>query len=413
MREIVSWTGYEALLLRKAMRSSQRDFARKLGVSARLVPKWEEQLADITPTVESQQILDTTLDLAPADVQERFFASLSAGTAVRRRGSGRSLLVDAHNPRGRAKDEQASEVGDLTQHYETLLIDYAALDNALGPRPVVKMISQHAHFLEEQASEATDGQQWAAIMRMATRYAEFAGWLYQDSGDSICAAQWTEKALGWAHACGDRALVAYILMRRSNQAVEAGDARLGVGMAEAALSSQGAASVRVMALGLRQRAAGLALVGDGKGAMDAYQAARECLASDPEWNPLTGYCTSPYLDAEAAVCNLRLRQPEAAVELLTSAMQTWPDGYARDRAYYQSHLVMALVRAGLYDDALGVAEPAAQAGRRFGSQRTLTQLRSVAGVLETHRHVDEAAALLQWTGDADARQLRAGSILTS
>src|ERR1700733_3882772 len=72
MTTIQKWTGREARLLREAMRMSVRDFAGRLGVSARAVSKWEAGGERMVPRPDSQSILDTVLENSPSNARIRF-----------------------------------------------------------------------------------------------------------------------------------------------------------------------------------------------------------------------------------------------------------------------------------------------------------------------------------------------------
>jgi transcriptional regulator with XRE-family HTH domain/tetratricopeptide (TPR) repeat protein len=69
---IQKWTGREARALREAMRMSVRDFASRLGISARAVSKWEAGGERMVPRPDSQSILDTVFETAPPNVRSRF-----------------------------------------------------------------------------------------------------------------------------------------------------------------------------------------------------------------------------------------------------------------------------------------------------------------------------------------------------
>jgi transcriptional regulator with XRE-family HTH domain len=69
---IQKWTGREARALREAMRMSVRDFASRLGISARAVSKWEAGGERMVPRPDSQSILDTVLETVPPNMRSRF-----------------------------------------------------------------------------------------------------------------------------------------------------------------------------------------------------------------------------------------------------------------------------------------------------------------------------------------------------
>jgi transcriptional regulator with XRE-family HTH domain len=69
---VAIWTGLEVRALREARRMSVRQFADHLGVSDRMVSKWEAGGAAIRPRPLNQAALDTSLALASPEVKRRF-----------------------------------------------------------------------------------------------------------------------------------------------------------------------------------------------------------------------------------------------------------------------------------------------------------------------------------------------------
>ena len=68
------WSGLEARALREAKRMSLRDFANHIGVSERMVSKWEAAGAGLYPRPANQAALDTSLNRSSAEVHIRFEA---------------------------------------------------------------------------------------------------------------------------------------------------------------------------------------------------------------------------------------------------------------------------------------------------------------------------------------------------
>ena len=66
------WSGREVRALREARRLSIREFARHLGVSDRMVSKWEAAAERIHPRPINQEALDTFLARSSPEVHERF-----------------------------------------------------------------------------------------------------------------------------------------------------------------------------------------------------------------------------------------------------------------------------------------------------------------------------------------------------
>lgn len=82
MATVEEWTGVEVRALRQAKRMSIEAFAAHLGISARMVSKWEARGADITPRPVNQAALDTSLAASSPEVHERFARFTTASTAV-------------------------------------------------------------------------------------------------------------------------------------------------------------------------------------------------------------------------------------------------------------------------------------------------------------------------------------------
>lgn len=69
---VCEWSGAKARALRLARRMSVREFAEHLGVSDRLVSKWEAAGERIQQRPVNQAALDTSLRLADPEARARF-----------------------------------------------------------------------------------------------------------------------------------------------------------------------------------------------------------------------------------------------------------------------------------------------------------------------------------------------------
>jgi transcriptional regulator with XRE-family HTH domain len=72
VKTVQYWTGREVRCLRQAHRMSIREFAEHLGVSDRMVSKWEAAGEQIRPRPVNQAALDTVLARSAPDVRDRF-----------------------------------------------------------------------------------------------------------------------------------------------------------------------------------------------------------------------------------------------------------------------------------------------------------------------------------------------------
>jgi DNA-binding transcriptional regulator YiaG len=75
------WSGREVRALRAAKRMSIRAFAAHLGVSERMISKWEKGDIEIHPRPVNQHALDSSLAASGAEVHARF-TELTAGRSL-------------------------------------------------------------------------------------------------------------------------------------------------------------------------------------------------------------------------------------------------------------------------------------------------------------------------------------------
>lgn len=80
MTTIRLWSGREARALREAKRMSIREFARHLGISDRMISKWESGAERVHPRPVNQAALDTSLAQSCPEVRARFALLLVAHT---------------------------------------------------------------------------------------------------------------------------------------------------------------------------------------------------------------------------------------------------------------------------------------------------------------------------------------------
>jgi hypothetical protein len=131
----------------------------------------------------------------------------------------------------------------------------------LGPKQLLGSVLAQIDVLEELRRHTRPGNAEAAL-RLLAQYAEFAGWLHQDTGDTIAAMWWSERAMQWAQAVGDYQMVAYMLVRKSNIALLDDDAVNVIDLAAAARKVPDPVSPTLHALAAQQEARGWALARD-------------------------------------------------------------------------------------------------------------------------------------------------------
>jgi hypothetical protein len=173
------------------------------------------------------------------------------------------------------------------------------------------------------------------LLAAGARAAEFAGWLYRDSGQSSTADYWRDRASEWGMEASDFAMSGYVLIKKAQSAWDERDAGRMLGLTEAVQEGPWQLPARVMAEALQQQARGLAMLKSSRRKVDdQLKKARELLELDShDKTPLAAHYDATLFKTQTAICFGESERPEEAVEIyestLTPAMFS-----ARDYAYF-------------------------------------------------------------------------------
>ena len=289
-------------------------------------------------------------------------------------------------------------VAATSSHTESALADslletlnlYSGMDNLAGPQPLVNIAPQQLRFVEDLLSNAR-GKDRKQLLRVGARYAEFAGWIYQDTGALNSAMQMSSIALDFAQEADDEALISYILMRRSNIATDAKRPELALKLANAALDKAADLPPRYRAVALRQRAhAYVQLDESGECASALELALKFAERSADSDNDLAQYCTPEYVEMEAAHCWIELRQADKAIGTLQHSLEGWKPEFRRDLGLCLARLAVAHASSGQIENALIVADRALAIACETRSFRTEDQLARIPSILIEQGAGDEA-----------------------
>ncbi|MEU4446042.1 helix-turn-helix transcriptional regulator [Actinosynnema sp. NPDC050801] len=238
------------------------------------------------------------------------------------------------------------------------------------------------------------GEQRRGLVGVAALYAEFLGWMHEESDDPHGALRWTTRALEQGQAAEDRDVVAYSYVRLSQLAEADGDVDRVIGLARAGGREHGA-SPMVRALALRQEARGLAVAGDEASCMDRLDRADEQYRrvespSDEEY--WIGYCLgADHFEAERAASWLALGEPRRAIEVYEDVRRRrWRRMCVWERGVHVAKLAYAHTMAGEVDHAAALAYEALDTARATGSANVLRELGRL-GAWEGARDVAELA----------------------
>ncbi len=248
-----------------------------------------------------------------------------------------------------ATDRAEADVGAAPVEIFRIQFDQMRrLGQSSAPRTLLPLLAAQTRTLGELAVQADPVNRGRLIM-LASRYAEYAGWMAQEAGDNSLALSWTAQAVEFAEACGDRDLAAYALVRRALVTFYAGDATRTVRLVGPAQA--GNLPPRIRGLAAQREAQGHALAGDEHACLRSLDRARELLATaDAEAGggaPVLG--TTSLADPAAMVtgwCLYDLGRTERAAEVLDRECSRIPASAIRSRARYGVRRALAHAASG-------------------------------------------------------------------
>lgn len=230
MREVDTWTGADARLLRMVgLRLSLREFAEKTGISDRTLSKWEQGDGTRRPRSHYQAVLDTVLAQAEPAERERFL------NAVARRGNVEAIVEHGAGVDRREFNKTVLAVGGAlalpdwagtppgvvdAKTVDTVHVDAlrAAADQIRQRDQRVgggALLTEAAHCLT-RAKAMLDTATYSAsigtaLMAATGDLAMCAGWVAYDADRKDLARQWYSDALALATEAGDDDLAVHAL----------------------------------------------------------------------------------------------------------------------------------------------------------------------------------------------------------
>jgi tetratricopeptide (TPR) repeat protein len=283
---------------------------------------------------------------------------------------------------------------ETVSYFRDVFWQHVRADNLMGPHHLVEVVRAQAHLLDRVLPDAKSDVR-SDLSKLACRYNEFTGWLYQDAGDPKNAMYYTDRALDYALAGDNSTDVAYLLMRKTNITNDLESPVRALGLSDAGMRD-GSVAPRVRALILVQRARAFAMSSDIAGCVRAVDAAyTEVTHSDAGDDDNAGYCSLAYIEMEAAACWSELGLAERALPTFAHALDNWPAQMRRDLGLCQTRLAIAHARAGNPDEACRVGVQAVNTARNATSARTLRDLSRLR------------ESLAPWRRDAQVSELAA------
>ncbi|WJV50057.1 helix-turn-helix domain-containing protein [Streptomyces flavofungini] len=287
-------------------------------------------------------------------------------------------------------DEAAATVVDAAR----LIFDQLRrLGQSSGPTGVLPALVAQIQSLERLAAHAGSRTR-RDLLLIASRYAEYAGWMAQECGKDSMARWWTTRAVHLADAGDDPDIATYSYVRHSLISLYRGDVAEAGQLAERALRSD--ASSRIRGLAAQHLAQSAAVAGEHTACMHHLDRARVLLARDvaDPGQPVLGTSHLPdVVSMFTGWCLYDLGRPAEAAALLDRETARIPAHALRTRGRHNVRRALAHAAAGEVDHACGIAADALASVRLTRSATVAADLRRLAHTLARHRGRTAVSAL--------------------
>jgi hypothetical protein len=287
--------------------------------------------------------------------------------------------------------------GAVFDAYAALLRDLRALGQRTRPADVLTV---GAPFVETlcKIAQLSDADDRATALRLASRYAEYLGWMAQENTDDNGAVWWIRRAMALAGRAGDVTMTGYAHIRMAELAIYRDDA-VGV-LRYAGYALDEASDDRTRAVAYQRIAQGHAIrneESDCRRALDQSTVAgdhRDEQDATIGIPPLGGTTMPNPAAFVRGWCMLDLARTAEAIEALRPQFNQIADKAVRVRARCGARLALALAVAGDLDQACEVAEPTIAATQEADSATARSDLRSLARQLR------------RWGNDPQVRRIQ-------
>ncbi|MBW5247463.1 helix-turn-helix transcriptional regulator [Streptomyces sp. P01-B04] len=266
----------------------------------------------------------------------------------------------------------------------SLFTHYRRLGQSVEPGYLLPGLIAQTHTLRELSVHVDDGTR-RDLLALGSRYAEYVGWLMQETGDEHAALWWTQRAVDLAAAGGDHALGGYALVRRALITLYQDDAAQTIALAQRAQSDT--LPPRIRGLAAQREAQGHALAGDRDACLRALDRARTLLVRKDGGaeTPVIGSMHLP--DSVGMVtgwCLVDLGRPREAAEELDRQLALVSRDAVRTQVRYGIRRALAYASEREIGHACAVTEPLLDGVATVRSATVTIDLRRLARLLARH-----------------------------
>lgn len=262
---------------------------------------------------------------------------------------------------------------ELVQHWMTLLRVLFRQDAMFGPHDVLAIVRREIATIAAHR-EIARGELYTELLRVESRWSEFAGWLSNDTGDLRGRNAWADRAAALAREIGYQDMVAWIFLWQSRWAVEERNAQRAITSAEAAARTPGT-SEKIRALCALKEAQGHALANDATSCehrLGVAHAALKRVVAETSPDDLGGHAVTPhYVLADEAHC----WRPRKAIATFEEVLRLWPHDRPRGRGVQQARLAMVCAAANEPERAAAEGVKALSMAQATKSHTTIRELK--------------------------------------
>ncbi len=348
------------------------------GVLAALVPPTEA--TEAAPLPESRPDEEVWIMQWDADGSVRF-AAMDRRRALALGASCLLAVAAGEEPAAAASPADAG----LLQASRAMFDQYRRLGQSAEPGALVPPLVAQAQALRDLATRSAGGTR-RGLLVLASRYAEFAGWMAQESGNDRAASWLTQRAVDLAQAGGDRHLATYALARQALISFYAGDAATTIALSGRAADTKDAPP-RIRGLAAQQEAQGHALAGDHQACMRRLETARALLSADTGDPTLPVIGSSNLTDPVSMAtgwCLYDLGRPQQASDILDAETALLPGHSVRNQVRYGMRRALSHAAAGHIEHACSVAGALLGPVSQVDSATVRADVRRLARLLTRH-----------------------------
>ncbi len=284
--------------------------------------------------------------------------------------------LSAHGMSATAREPMALDA------FRSLFDQLRRLGQTASPGVVLPSVIAQTHVLRGLAAQAPSGLR-EELLVLGARYAEYAGWMAQESGNDQAALWWTARAVEMAAAGEDHDLAVYALVRRALVTLYRDDAAQTIELARQAQVQRGTPN-RIRGLAAQREAQGHALAGDYDACMRSLDQARELLGlstDTPTATTLGSVNVTDPVSMTTGWCLYELGRPKEASEILDGEVARIRPQALRSRARYGVRQALAHAAAGEVEHACGLTRELLTITDVVSSATITTDLRRLSRVL--------------------------------